>query len=199
MLRWLFLYPAAALSKREKLRLAAEQAAKGGSGSEAAEGDRQAFLQLTELASSLLSAGELDIYGCSRRQLEREAALYAPAAPVTAAPAAGGDDMFGDDDDDMFGEDEKPAKPAAAAPAAGSGEEQPAAAPAASSAAPGPPSSSSTAANGASGASAAPGPAAAAAGSAAGTTTAAAGGEPEVDYGSWPIKELRRWGVRRLG
>ncbi len=91
MLRRWCSFLCAALSKRDKQRLAAELAAKGSAGSEASEADRQAFLKLTELASSLLSAGELDVYGCSKRQLEREAALYAPAAPVAApAPAAGG-------------------------------------------------------------------------------------------------------------
>jgi hypothetical protein len=68
-------------------------AAKGSSGATgSAATDPATFLELTELASTLLSAGELDIYGCIRRQLEREAALFTAKAPpaALAARACGG-------------------------------------------------------------------------------------------------------------
>ena len=52
-----------------------------------------AFDEVTEAASALMDAGELDVYGATREEFERAAAAF---------PAPGADeDMFGDEDDDM--------------------------------------------------------------------------------------------------
>lgn len=132
---------------------------------------RRLIERLTEAASLLLQNGELDIYSATKEALEKEASLFGPSVAATAAP--GGDDMFGEEGDDMYG-DEKPSvnptepstKPLEGAPKPSTS------APAEAAAQPG---SGGNPREGS-----APNP------------KGVSAPEEEVDYASWPIKELRR-------
>jgi hypothetical protein len=87
--------PPPAMGKREKARLAkleaerAAKAAKGGTPARAGAPDAAGFQRLTELADTLVSAGELDVYGATAEQLARWAALTLPRAEVEGANAGG--------------------------------------------------------------------------------------------------------------
>ncbi|BDA46148.1 probable CD2 antigen cytoplasmic tail-binding protein 2 homolog [Coccomyxa sp. Obi] len=150
-----------------------------------------AFNTITEAASALMDSGELDVYSTCREEFQRAAALFAPAADIFADA---------DGDEDMFGDDFAAAKQEGAGPSTG-----------------GPSGvNGHTAASTAEAAAAAPSAAAPAT-----TATQAAGtgldegtgpvqdlsavppastqqkAVEEVDYGSWPIKELRRFLTER--
>lgn len=182
--------PKRAMGKREKARLAkldaegaAKAAAKGAASAVGGPGaaDDAGFQRLTELADTLVSSGELDVYSATSEQLKRWAALVLPQAEVEGGGAAGGaggkraapddrgdDDMFASDDEGKAPKPPPTQPPAAAAAPPGAGPSAPEVAAAAASAA-----------------------------SAAAAAAAAAGGggvgDGGVDYASWPIKELRRF------
>lgn len=75
----------AALGKREKQRLAAQEAAaeKGSGALHSVDTAERDFTKLTELADLLLNAGgELDIYSHKKEQLERWAAAVLPQSDI---------------------------------------------------------------------------------------------------------------------
>ncbi|KXZ50512.1 hypothetical protein GPECTOR_16g687 [Gonium pectorale] len=180
------------------------------------------FTRLTELADELLAEGELEIYSETTETLMRSARMWLPnlvAAPAAPPPGAGAGisaaalpaaaRTASDSDDDMFADDKKGGPAAATAPATAVDEDQdmfgddddavgPAGAEArdGQAAAPQAPAASLAPAGDAAvalreahkdGAGAGPGSAAAAA---AGPSKGSSG--DHVDYGSWPVKELKR-------
>jgi hypothetical protein len=73
------------MGKREKQRLAAQQAAGGKAAAADAAADERDFTRLTELADLLLnSGGELDIYSHRKEQLQRWADAVLPRTNVLA-------------------------------------------------------------------------------------------------------------------
>jgi chemotaxis protein histidine kinase CheA len=140
-----------------------------------------AFSRLTELADLLLNAGgELGIYADRKEALERFARAVLPQRDVlaAAAAAAGGDD---DDDDDMFADGDDAGGAAASAKA-------PQQQPLPQQQAPQPQQQQPPQQQQAPQQPAAP---------AAAAQPAAPAQQPQVDYGSWPVKELRRFLTER--
>ncbi|GLC52767.1 hypothetical protein PLESTB_000665900 [Pleodorina starrii] len=209
------------LAQQQQQQQQADPAAASASGSGADADAREQFTRMTELADELLGEGELEIYSANQEELLRSARMWLPqlAAPpppkaaAAAAHAAAGDDddddMFSDkdmggaaakpaaaaaavdDDQDMFADEDEGGGAAAAATTAGtSGRTD-----GGGSAQPGGHSGGAAAV----GAAAPSGPGPAATAGAVGATAATAGGDgggssggDAVDYGSWPIKELKR-------
>mmetsp|Transcript_779 Transcript_779/g.1959 ORF Transcript_779/g.1959 Transcript_779/m.1959 type:complete len:514 (+) Transcript_779:122-1663(+) len=207
-----------AMGKRERMRLqqqqqqqqaAQEQTKKpkwqqGGAAqgpSSTPSGD--VFTRMTEIADLLVLEGEVDVYDCTREDLLRFAEMWLPKKPaapepntpaaVAAAAADEDDDMFGGDDTfEKSRESQAAAAAAAAAPPAateggtatgggvntGQAEAQA--------------GSTTAAAPAAAAAAAAPAPAAAASLVTDGGAAETSGAGEEVDYSSWPIKELKR-------
>eukprot|EP00887_Chlorella_sp_A99_P003863 scaffold11.g3863.t1 len=160
-----------------------------GAGAGAEEAQRQ-FDELTEVASQLMDAGETDVYTQTkargggkqgvegrREYFQRAAAVYIDlpgpssifdAGPSKAAYEAADEDMFASEEDEKEKEKEKEEKEKKAPGQEAAGD--------------------GGAAGGAAGAPAGPPP---------GGAATAAAAEDTTDYGSWPIKELRRFLTER--
>lgn len=158
---------------------------------------RQLIDEVTECASALMMAGETDIYDDMKEEMERAAALYAPPPVVGGAAGADDDD---DDDGDMFADesDDEADKPRGNAQPRQQ-QQQPQQPQAGNGAGPG----HAAAGGDADSAGVREAPAAEAA---AGEESGPGGKGPaqqqqqqqeEVDYGSWPVKELRRFLTER--
>ncbi|KAK9806523.1 hypothetical protein WJX73_006788 [Symbiochloris irregularis] len=91
------LRPPASKGKAPKHKTEAAASASGA----AAAAEAEQYQKLKAGADALMDSGEMDVYGLSREDLERGAALFAPAA------LPGADD---DDEDDMFADPESAPK-----------------------------------------------------------------------------------------